>query len=184
MGTKNVGTLPNFTSDYAQIASNDAQAGAIREGLGYYKALAMMLNGDLLFSADKGTFIGPKGSSITKVCKGLGWNVSSVTKAATVIRQYVEGFADLDATELREQVIALVTNYGSVNAAYETIVPPKGKDENGQPQPKSARELLTVALRRHLSDGGDVASFINLVGEVVGTWEADNAPKGEDQEAA
>lgn len=174
---KNI-TLPQFTTDYAQLVKLDGQESAVSEGLGFYRALAMLLNGDMIFDDVKGSFGAPKdGESLTKVCKANGWKLPAISKAATVIRTYVAGYETMSHAELREHVIALVTNYGSVHTAYHTIVPlPEPK--NGKNEPKSARELLTVALRRHVSDGGDTESFLLLVADVVADFAADGGEEG------
>lgn len=176
-------SLPKFDSDYQYLVTLDSQEGAVREGLAFYKALAMLLNQDMVFSPEKGSFVqGRKEASISAICKANGWSKSSVSKAATVIHNLVNGYQDMDAAELREQVIALVTNHGSVNAAYNTIVPPKDKGERAQATPKTPRELVQIALRRFLSDNGTTDGFVALVNDVVATWEADQDKGGDDGE--
>lgn len=167
--SKNI-TLPDFVATYEYQDKLEAGAGAVREGLGFYKALTAMLQGDMKWDESDESFKGGPNGSIAKLCKAHGWNQSNVSKAGTVIRHMVPNFEELDAKELREQVIALVAQHGSVHAAYVTIVPPKEPTGAGRvTTPKTAREVLEQAWRKAQNEGMDQDTFLQVCREVSAT---------------
>jgi hypothetical protein len=164
--SKNI-TLPEFVATYEYQDKLEAGVGAVKEGLGFYKALTAMLQGDMRWDENDESFKGGPNGSIAKLCKAHGWNQSNVSKAGTVIRHMVPQFEELSAAELREQVIALVAQYGSVYSAYITIVPPTEPQGAGRiTTPKTAREVLEQAWRKAQNEDLDQDAFLALAREV------------------
>jgi hypothetical protein len=160
---KNI-TLPAFVSDDDYLIARKGEAQWAVQGVNLYIALHALVMGYVGFDADKGTFKG-----VSPTAEKFGIVKSEVSKGAQVIMAFVPDYLTASADEVRNGVLAILAEYGSLSAAYAAIKPPQDKDQDKDPQgAKTVQELLLVAARRGNDQGLSLDDFLVLATEAWG----------------
>jgi len=130
------------------------QSAVVADGVHVYKGVAALLDGNVY--DDKGK------RSLAPIVKATGWNKSTLSKAITVVEFYMPTVADMSADEIRNAVLALLDEHGSLSALYLSVV--------GEPtkEPTAWQVMLANVIGVAKGQGATDQEISDKVAELLG----------------